>query len=470
LHVQSTVISRTNLGLPPLTPDVQTPQLEEEQGRARAQLLTGAAACVLVGLSHAHPHLRAGLCGAEQWKTVALHVIATEPALTDDPETRINLLKAAVDVEPEYGLARFDYLIELFARVPKTIANRMRFANLMDAQLPLSETQQHVSKAGWEVIHMRILYSRAAMRVNAYLMALAVGEQRVQQIRREHEDILTVASNSAARLVEESTEYAAHRDNELVSQLASYMKPVAENLQSAIAFLADEAHRRARGANWTWTPIQPASHPSPRLAGHYASLAGLVDEYGVSRGNLGDPLDYLTFVVATHRERQGLRHDPSFWKFIRDPAHAAVVAEALGVKPIGMLDLPPFKPYADLLADAGITTCEQFRLRTSTDELQEAMASYLAISSLVLSHLVDIAKLAATHHELASAEVLQVFLEAGITNGDELRRRATTDRDALISTLATGAERYGLSGLTAFRTPDGWLGALGRDGHSSRPG
>ncbi|MET8275110.1 hypothetical protein [Streptomyces sp. NPDC005096] len=459
LHVQSTVISRANLGLPPLAPDDQTPQLVEEQGRARAQLLTGAAACVLVDLSRGHPHLRVGLCGATQWKSIALQVIATEPALTTNPEIRLKLLQAAVNVEPEYGLARFDYLIELFARTPKTISNRMRFASLMDAQLPLSEKEE-VSREGWEVIHMRILYSRAAMRVNAYLMALAVGDERVQQLRSEYGDTLAAAHESATRLTSESTEFATRESNHLVSESAQYMKPAAQNLQSAITFLIDEAHRRAGGGNWTWTPPVPSPHPSPRLAGHYASLAGLADEYGVPRGDLDDPLNYLAFAVATRQDRQGIRQDPSFCKFLRDPVRASLIAEALSFKPVCMLELAPFEPYADMMTKAGITTFEQFRQWTSTDTLSKELATYLATSTIIISHLADIATLADTHENLASSEVLQVFLDAGITSRDELRSWATTHRDELISMLAAGAERYGISDLAAFTTPNSWLSSV----------
>lgn len=459
LHVQSTVISRTNLSLPPLTSDVQPPQLEEEEGRARAQLLTGAAACILVQLSRAHPDLKVGLCGAEQWKSIALHVIATEPALMDDPEIQLKLLRSAVNVDREYGLARFDYLVQLFTRTSKTTADRMRFARLMDAQLPLSEAGQ-AAKSGWESIHMRILYSRAAMRVNCYLMAMSVSNKRADQVRREEgNDILEVANDSLTRLITECTSLKTH-ESEQVSQLARYMKPVAENLQSAIAFLIDEARRRAKGGNWTWTAPEPVPHPSPKLAGHYASLAGLADEYGVTRGRLGDTLDYLAFAVATCQDRQELRSDPSFWKLLHDPERAALVEDALSLKQVGMLDLRPFRPYADALTAAGITTFEQFRLRTSTKARRDAMSSYLATATVVVSHLTDIAELAATHDDLARAEVLRVFLDAGITSRDDLRRQLRTDRNALLSALRADAERRGLSSLDAFTAPGGWLGAL----------
>ncbi|MFC9328532.1 DUF4332 domain-containing protein [Kitasatospora sp. NPDC057015] len=458
-HVRSDVISRRNLGLAPLRAAKDTPELEEERGRARAQLLTGVAACILVELSRTHPHLRAGLCGARQWRSVALQVIATEPALTDDLDTRLTLLQDSVTLEPRYGPGRLNYLETLIAVTPKTIENRLRFAELMDAQLPLTLTKDKKSiKGGWELIHMHIQYSRAAMRVNAYLMARSAGEQRIQQLSSRHKDVLDKADTAAGELVEVCNRY---RSSEDVGQFADYMRPQAESLQSAIAFLVDEVRQLLNGGQWTWPPPKPDRYPSPLVASYYATLAGLVDEYGIQRGDLGDTLAHLAFACATTEDRRFLRQDPAFWKLMRDPCRRKPVESALGLKPPGMLDLPPFRAYSDRLTAVGITTFEQLQRRLNGTDAHSTLAAYLDASPLVVSHLAEIAELATTHRDLSSVEVLQLLLDAGIASRSELRRRVAAN-GGLVGELATEAtERYGLNGLSAFTAPEGWQTALG---------
>ncbi|MEV5240787.1 DUF4332 domain-containing protein [Streptomyces cinnamoneus] len=464
-HVESTVISRQSLGLPPLPPELGTPQLEQERGRARAQLLTGAAACVLVRLSRVHRNLRNGLCGAERWRSVALQVIATESALVADPEVRLQLLKSAVDEEPRYGLARLEYLVELFARTPKTTANRLRFARLMDTQQRLAAKDGH-ARPGWEAVHMRTLYCQAAMRINCCLDALHEDGEPAEELLRQDSPVLTEARQWAEKLADEcrGTEGRAgfiHHREENVRHLAAFMRPVAEGLMSAVDLLTERARRRAEGSRgWTWTPPAAEEHPSPALALHYAALAELADEHGVSRPSLGDVRDYLAFALATREDRQALQSDPSFSTIVRDPDRTDLLTGTADREPVGMLDLAPFQPYAERLAKAGITTFRKFRQRTSTDPRQQTLAAYLEVSPLLVSHLVDIATLADTHEDLASPTVVQALLAAGINSRGELRERAATDREGLTRALTLNAQRLGLTALPAFAAPERWLTAV----------
>ncbi|MCA6096342.1 DUF4332 domain-containing protein [Streptomyces sp. SCA3-4] len=464
-HVESTVISRQSLGLPPLPPTLETPQLEQERSCARAQLLTGAAACVLVRLSRVHPHLRKGLCGAERWRSVALQVIATERALVADPDVRLRLLKSAVEEEPRYGLARLEYLVELFARTPRTTANRLRFARLMDTQQQLAEKDGH-TKPGWEVVHMRTLYLQAVMRINSCLVALHEDGDQAEQLLHQDSAVLADAGRWAGKLADacKGTEGCAgfvKHEEENVRHLAEHMKPVADGLVSAVDLLTERARRLAEGTRgWTWTPPVPEDYPSPGLALHYAALAELADEHGVSRPSLGDVRDYLAFFLATAEDRQELQKDPSFWTIVRDPGRRELITGSTHQEPVGMLDLAPFQPYAEKLAQAGITTFRKFRQRTSTDPRQQTLAEYLGVSPLLVSHLVDIATLADTHEDLASPRVVQALLAAGINSRGELRERAATDKEGLTRALTLNAERFGLTALPAFAAPDRWLTTL----------
>ncbi|MEU5811457.1 hypothetical protein [Streptomyces sp. NPDC047718] len=466
LHVNSTSVSRLDLGLPSIPPGTEEPMLEEEESRARAQLLTGAAACIIVDLSRAHPELKDGLCDSQVWKAVALQAIATEPALVGDPELRLQLLRSALNLEPQYGPARLDYLVELFLRTPRTVENRIRFAKLMDLQLELteapSETEQLVIRPGWEAIRLRILYSSAAMRTNAYLMAQTAGGQtRIDQLCRAHGDVLRDAADSANALVDSCNLLAGRPAGSPLAQLVVSMRAAGQNLGHGIALLAEAAQRRAGNGDHTWAwsaPTDIVKHPWPRLAHHYAALAEHAAENGLSRGELWDPLDYLAFWVATESDWQGVRGDPSFWNLLHDPVRAEKAMASLGRDRLGMLDLPPFAAHKALLRASGITTFRQLHLRTSTDELKDALADYLETSPIVIAHLTDIGELAASHDDLESVEVLQVLLDLGIGSLDELRHRRTAD-PSLRSALRAGAERYGLADLPAFRNPERWMAA-----------
>jgi hypothetical protein len=457
LPVSSTVISRLDLGLPLLDPGTGTgpPPPEDPSASARAQVLTGAAACILVRLSRVHPELRTGLCGATRWKSVALHVIAGERAWTEQPQSRLALLKAAVDLDPGYGLCRLDYLNELFSRSCRT-PDRMRFARLMDAQLRLSEGEGHSSRKGWESIRLRILYSQAEIRTRVYLAAAARGEGPPGEPDAIGEDVLRKARNAASRLVAECRTISADgRQEPELRHFAKQMEPKARTVRSIIAFLTDEAERSRTGGKRTWTPPAPTRCPSPGLALDYAALAGLLDVHDVSRGRLGDTLDYLTLAVTSDQERQAVRQDPAFWEFLRDPARAPALADAVGLRPVGMLDLPPFRPYVTALTAVGVTSFAQLRRRTADGDQQKTLSDYLNVSPLVVSHFLDIAELAAAAARLGTPEVLGVFLGAGIDSLGELLRRASEDRAELVRALRAEAGRTGLPG---FGPPDDqWL-------------
>ncbi|MFF2043594.1 hypothetical protein ACFVVX_24565 [Kitasatospora sp. NPDC058170] len=434
----------------------------EDGGRARAQLLTGAAACILVRLSRIHRELRPGLCGAEQWQSVALHVIAMEPTLTDTAQKRVELLRRAVKVEPEYGLARVDYLSERFQHVPGTAANRLRFAKLMDGQLALARPHGQPVHRGWEVIYLRTLYSSAAMRVNCYLTELAASGPRVAALRQAEPEILTTALDSVWMLLTQSRLIARRADDRQARSFAADMKPVAANLMTSIRLLREHLSRTDEGEPWRWTAPEPGSFPSPDLAYDYACLAALVKEVGLPPGSLGDLEDHLALAVATAADRRELWGDPSFAALLRGEAYGREIACAVGLpeQPVDMLDLAPFEPYAEKFRAIGVTTFERFRQVVPGAAEQLELTAHLGCSPMVTAHLVEVVDLAALHGDLSRPEVVRVFLDAGITGRAELLRRKEADQERLLATLSHGADRSGLAGQPAFARPPAWLAAL----------
>ncbi|WP_158754877.1 hypothetical protein [Streptomyces sp. NRRL F-2580] len=154
-HAASMIFSRLDLGLPEV--DAST-----EGDRMRAQLLTGAAAFILVQLSEAHPYLQRGLYKARNWKSVALHVIAASDSLIDNHDQRTSLLARAVNEDPTYPLARLEYLWALQSATKIGEPAYRQFADALD-----NELQELNLEAGSPLL-LRALYRGTAQRINLH--------------------------------------------------------------------------------------------------------------------------------------------------------------------------------------------------------------------------------------------------------------------------------------------------------------
>ncbi|WP_069170555.1 hypothetical protein [Streptomyces griseus] len=485
LHVRTVVISRRNLGLPHLvpadesatggggpragmaaraeSPDARAAELlEEQRGRARAQLLTGAAAFILVELAFRHDRLAAGLAGAKDWKSVARQVIANEPGLMEDSEVRLALLKAAITRDPKNALARCDYVLERYSQADKTIANRVRFSELLGALLAATEVQESSGSVkvvpGCEMIRLRILFARTAMRINAYLMARAVGEYRIREVCAEYRLDMKESGRVARILESDCRDYVRIGSSQGLRQYAEYMRPVAESMASLAEFLSVEWQRNSSRGAWDWSvPRELDAFPSPSLAQNYAALGSVADDHSLPRGELWDVFEYLAFSFSPGPAGRGaLREDPSFWTSLRHENFRDSVQSAVGGGETGILDIPPFLQYGEKLACIGITSFEEFRRRVSEAGI-EVMAEYLGVPVMVVRHLVCVADLSAVHDDLASPDVVRVLLQEGVNSPDELRRRTCADENGLVKRLVAAAEDHGLTDRAAFARPGAWV-------------
>ena len=223
-NVENIIISRRNLLLPALPAGLKSPQLEAEQGRSHAQLLTGAAACILVALSRVHTVLSDSLCGAQQWRSVAMQMIANERALCDGASLELRLLREAVDLEPRYGTARLAYVYALLRQFRGPSKDRLRFANWMDqlAALAMEAPGAHerTIKKGWEVIRMRAMYSSVAVRLNYCLQELADNWNLSPALSPTGTQALTKASRNAERFAEDCGQFLHAEVNEYVTWYA----------------------------------------------------------------------------------------------------------------------------------------------------------------------------------------------------------------------------------------------------------
>lgn len=194
------------------------------QERAVAQLLTGAAAFILLHLSKVHLHLQGGLCGARNWKSVTLQVIATSKSLIDQRSQCAALLSRAMKEDPGYVLARFEYLWAVYQATPAEITNYKRFATEIDRQYVASGLDD--KDDGWQPLRIRVLYSRATQWLNYY----------VEQGRSDHSAL--TAAVSAATTLKEACEKDYNGDK--IWEFAEQMRPFAANLHHSIMVLNEE--------------------------------------------------------------------------------------------------------------------------------------------------------------------------------------------------------------------------------------
>lgn len=441
--VENAVISRPDLRLPRIATDAKG---TEDQDRAKAQLLTAAAACVLMRLSDVHPELKIGLCGASQWKSVALHVIATEPALSCSPDVNMGLLSKATNADGGYALARLDYVMQRYLRTtPKTVAVRQQFATLLATQLDdIPRTSTGKPKQGYELMYLRILRTTTAMRANALVQELVeLGQDRGAMAARFASELMDLRTQSTS-LLNECGRLRRKSPDDQVREYAKSLRPIAKDLRNIAEFLLDGEPRGAVGR-----------YRTPEITMHNAARAALMAEFGAaSDAQFANVINRLTYAISTPEDYVKVMADPSFWlrRF-----RSAVVKDLRGFKP-DMLTLPPFSSYAGKLRAAGITTFPQFAFRLATTT-QETLATYLGIDPVVVAYLADLVGLANSRPQLTDADVLAVFVSTDITRADDLDRQVSDakTRTELIQNLRAKAGEQGRASLPSIATLEDWL-------------
>ncbi len=443
-HVESAVFSRPDLGLPPIPTGLGEADRTVAQDRARAQLLTGAAAFILLRLSKAHLELQDDLYGAERWQSVALQVIATSGSLIGDSEDsgakRVELLSRAMDEDPEYVLARFEYMWEVYRSIPDERTDYAAFAHSLDEQYRRSLSGEGVKGDGWAPLRIRVKYSSATQWLNGYVCG---GKSDGKLL------------NNAEESVEDLKKLCAEEWNgQQLRRQAGRMHDFAENLEYCIKALRKEVVLPPGDA------LHPHQkyNPSPKLTWDHACLDCFLADIGTSGAEmrLDQAIDDLEFAAATDKDKNDAAVDPCFERL----ACKSRFRQLVGVPPTHFLGLPALAPHKVSLAKVGINSAIDLVHRTQNATQQDQLATHLGVSRVAIDQMREIALLAQVHPDLNDPEMLYLLVAQGVSSPAALRDRAIRDPKQLILEIIQAKETYRLDppGLKPFR-PRRWLRA-----------
>jgi hypothetical protein len=410
--VDSVSISRQDLHLP----DDAGQDGERAAGcRARAQLLTAAAAFILVRLAECgHSELGEGLGGATHWESVACQVIAGGPLIPRaDDQTRLRLLAHAVYLDQDNLTAQVALLTRRWRM--EQMDNESVVASLDDMWRQVRERP-----SGYEALQLRILTTRAIIRHDMYVRRRTADGRSVGG---SESDALQLAMNTVKDLLEHVYALQRRKLSSKVEAFVKETKPVANSLW--VGALAPEFRLTEkpldRDSYKDWKEEEPLS---PYARYRQACLAAEANP-----PNWALALSHLEHAVTVERIRKDARDVPSFGPVSRRESDYDRFKKLVGNPgPKEFTELARFAMHRERLEETGIRTAEQLAARTSTRRARMALAELFGVPPLEVKLWRRIAKLALLHPDLDTAEDaaarLQVLLDAGIDSPRKLRLAA----------------------------------------------
>jgi hypothetical protein len=432
-HAESTIFSRLDLGLPALDDRGGDAALETAKDRAHAQLLTGAAAYILVHLSQVHGKLRGYLSGARSWKAVTLQVIATSRSLIDTPGLQLPLLARAVNEDPWDLAARFDYLYAAFETTPAERRDQAGFARAMRAAMTASPSDLAVLKAAAQ-LEIRVRHSPAVALLTAYFQGERVDDSLLNEAATAINRVLELCRGSQSRFQ--------------ASWYARQMLPAAEIMDRTVKLLQKTPDV---------PPPPPAGEFSPRLAWDRAMLEACDWLENTAPRAAANAVADLRFAVLTEADRQRARQSPALRPLRQDPAFRRLV----GLPPTSntMLDRPRFASFRDALLARGLDTPRRILGVSATPDDRDELARDVGAEPADIQALHDLAELATLHPLLDDSQMLNLLDTVGVGSRAQLDAAISGGTRGLITNLRERAAAAHLSTLPGVLNPLPWMDA-----------
>jgi hypothetical protein len=412
----------------------------------RSRVLTAAAAVILTRLAARHAPLRAGLCGATQWNSVAAHVVATRPPdSADDDALRARLRSFAVQRDPFNALARTAYIMEMdrdaVAGEPAKGSAR-RLARLIQEIDGQCDDEVPALRYGYDALRLRVRHSLAATLLNICV--------------EERERRYAVDGTSGADARDAYVDFVRLLDQE-PKDIA--LGPFVRDLRGVAMSLYDGLHRLGIAgsvarpdAGWA-APGAPVS-----LRVHYDracthALRRTSDEVELA-------LDELEIAAGDGPLREWARSDPAFETLRRgtggiSKAHWERFWRIVGQQQPSprFTELPPFAPRGDELRALGIADAPDVVAATRRRLQRVLLARRFAVLERVVDQWRELALLAHPRGDRArwlAVDELEFLLALGIASGADLRARVMDlrARDALKEAMRKEANGRGRRGPT----------------------
>jgi len=334
------------------------------------ELRTAAATFVLLSLSRRYYHLRAGLCGASDWRSVALQVIASDPACQLSATERHAVLVHAVADDRENKAAELALLSDSY-RTARRTDDLTDFAKKLERLLD----QMPEDNEGMLPLRLRSRFNLIVAYVNCAILTTA-GQPGQAGPRSEAFAALIEAKKQVMHLLD-FWEKEEMRDKYHVLWQSMYAA-----VYFAAKSIAAELHRTCCDDEAARIPQVEEGRPLPdgvnmTLLARYEHACcltrGRIQQGAAKAAEYREALDELEMAVADPVMLRWARRDPSLAELhdvdlVRQACSTAgesappdpvkIVArfkQLVGAPvPSDFLSLSPFAPYRDALALRGI--------------------------------------------------------------------------------------------------------------------
>ncbi|MDF9877556.1 hypothetical protein [Cellulosimicrobium cellulans] len=420
----------------------ETKSPEAAEVAAKVDLHRAAAAVVLMTLSRHHPGFE-GLCGATEWRSLALYYVA-QTDLAARSEHKRSLLARAVGLDPANDLAQVAFA-NATARRDTTREDLDEYRRWLDAFVGRTEGLD-----GYRSLRLRALYSRAVVATNACFAAHRDTRPPLGHLdagaRRAVRELLAALGEERTAGREDALVHRLRDAAETMYHQAMTSGPGREGVSASRAGPPDpdSVQRDALRVAYTQAtgeepgPLTTALRFCATPTGDY----NLACTYAIRR-----PLQDVDARRATEHLRRAVELPGMLDWLHKDPMLAAYrgrqeYLDEFGTDPLGLLDVQPFARHADALRSVGLTTTGRILarrrpvlttdLRTTPEVATELRAAAHLVEDLPeVRGRHDVAEVLLAHHvtsvdpahpRLPSAVVTAVLSRLGRTRLDQADR------------------------------------------------